>query len=207
VGGMDTSIMGGPGDEQPGEVSLRLEEILHEAPASGVTIDWLLEHLFIRSPEILFLLFTPVAIVPATSPFAGALFLVAAIPLIAHRRGFLVPQFLAARQIPAARLERAFGGVLPVLKWYEAYAISHPHPPAKHHTRLVGILVTMLSVVLLLPLPFSNVLPGFAIGTVALAALEQNDKLLILASLLSAVALLAVFLEALSAFHLAAAIL
>ncbi len=152
-------------------------------------------------------LFTPVAIVPATSPFAGALLLVAAVPLIAHRRGFFVPQFLATRHFPAARLDRAFKGVLPVLKWYEAYALSHPHPPAKHHTRLVGLLVTLLSMVLLLPLPFSNVLPGFAIGAVAVAALEQDGKLLILASLLSAVALLTVFFEAFSVFHLAAAIL
>ena len=192
------------GDEElAGQASAALEAVLREAPKDGVTMEWLLAHLLTRSPEFLFLAITPVAILPATSPFAGALLLVAALPLVFHRRAFPLPEFLASRQIPVARLERAIRSVQKVLKRYESFALAHPHPPTRHRTRLAGLLVSALAAALLVPLPFSNVLPGFTIGTVALASLEEDGRLLAVASFLTVISLVAVSLEAFSAFHLA----
>jgi len=111
-----------------GQASAALEAVLGEAPKDGVTMDWLLAHLLTRSPEFLFLAVTPVAILPATSPFAGALLLVAALPLVFHRRAFALPGFLAARQIPAARLARAVRTMQVILKRYEASPSPIPIP-------------------------------------------------------------------------------
>ncbi len=194
-------------DEKPVGASVRIEEMLQAAPAEGLTIDWLLAHLFSRSPEILFLAFTPVAVVPATSTFAGALLLVAAMPLVLHRRGFLVPTFLARRTIPVEKVERSFKGLLVILKFYETYALRRPHLPERHHTKLVGVLVATLSAALLIPLPFSNVLPGLTIGAVALASLEQDERLLLLATLLTGISLLVVLLEAVWLYHLVTVLL
>ena len=187
-----------------GEASAALEAVLVEAPRDGVTMDWLLSHLLARSPEFLFLAVTPVAVLPATSPFAGGLLLVAALPLVFHRRAFFLPGFLAARKIPPARFEAAIRTMQKILKRYERFALAHPHAPARHRTRLAGILVSALAASLLVPLPFSNVLPGFTIGTVALPSLEEDGRLLFLAACLTVLSLLAVSLEAFSAFHLAA---
>jgi hypothetical protein len=184
-----------------------LEDMLEDAPEDGVAIDWLLAHLFSRSPEILFLAFTPVAIVPATSPLAGALLIFIAIPLVFHRRSIFLPRFLTRHKIPPFEIEPSFKGLLRVLKRYEAYALRHQHLPTRSHTRLVGVLVTALGAMLLIPLPFSNVLPALAIGTVSFASLEQDGRLLILASLLTAISLLLVLMEAFSTYHLAAAFL
>lgn len=188
-------------------VSARMESVLRDAPAEGVTVDWLLGHLFNRSPEFLLLAFTPIAIVPATSTLAGIVLLAVAGPLILHRGGFPVPRFLARRRIPRARVERAVKMSAGLLKRYEAYALAHPHPLTGPHTLLTGVLILALSSALLVPLPFSNVLPGLTIGTVAIASLEQDRRLFVVATCLTAISLLLVLMEGFSGYHLAATLL
>lgn len=200
-----------PGDSPPdvpaAEASQLVESVLGQVPADGVTAAWIREHLLVRSPEMLFLAFTPFAVIPATSPVAGILLLCTATPLIFRRRTLFVPLFAGKGRISAARFEKASRFLVLILKRYEAYAMRRPHPPSHRHTRWTGLLIAVLGAALLVPLPFSNVLPGFTVGTVALASLEQDNRLLILASLMTGVSLLAVALEALPVYHLAALLL
>jgi hypothetical protein len=196
----------GSATNQPPEASRSIEEALLDTPAEGATVDWLLRHLSDRSPEILFLAFTPVAVIPATSPLAGAVLLVIAIPLIFHRRAFPVPAFLSRKKLSRAQILRAFMISELLLRRYEAFALVHPHPPSRHHTRLTGVLVATLSSALLVPIPFSNVLPGLTIGTVAVASLEQDGRLFLVGSFLTAISLLLVLLEALVGYHLIGAL-
>ncbi|MBS0281923.1 MAG: exopolysaccharide biosynthesis protein [Proteobacteria bacterium] len=198
-----------PGDDRPSpaDASALVESMLRQVPADGVTAAWIEEHFLIRSPEMLFLIFTPFAVIPATSPVAGILLLCTATPLIFRRRAIFVPLLAGKGRLSAARFEKASRLLLRLLKRYEAYAMRRPHPPSHRHTRWTGLLIAVLGAALLVPLPFSNVLPGFTVGTVALASLEQDNRLLILASLLTGVSLLAVALEALPVYHLAALLL
>jgi hypothetical protein len=196
-----------PPDVPPVEASQLVESLLGQVPPDGVTLAWIREHFLIRSPEMLFLAFTPFAVIPATSPVAGILLFCTAVPLIFHRRHIFVPLFAGKGRLSAARFEKASRLLLRILKRYEAYAMRRPHPPSHRHTRWTGLLIAVLGAALLVPLPFSNVLPGFTVGTVALASLEQDTRLLILASLMTGVSLLAVALEALPVYHLAALLL
>ena len=197
-----------PGDSPPDvpaeDASALVESVLGQVPADGVTAAWIREHLLIRSPEMLFLAFTPFAVIPATSPVAGIALLCTATPLIFRRRAIFVPLFAGRQKLSAARFEQASRLLLRILKRYEAYAMRRPHPPSHRHTRWTGLLIAVLGAALLVPLPFSNLLPGFTVGTVALASLEQDTRLLILASLMTGVSLLAVALEAWPVYHLAA---
>ena len=195
------------GDRQQIAASRWVEDVLRTAPSDGMTVEWLLAHLLDRSTELLFLILTPIAVVPATSTLAGAVLLIIAVPLAFHGRGLLPGRLSAWQGFPSVGIERGLKGLLPVLKCYEAYALRHPHRPARNHTKLVGVLVTMLSVILLIPLPLSNVVPGLTLGTIAIASLEQDDKLLLLASFLTGFSLLLVLLEVFWAYHLTAALL
>lgn len=183
--------------------SARLEEIFNGASQDGPTLEWLLTHLFERSPEFLLLLFMPLAVTPGTSPVAGMVLMVVALPLMLHRRVFFVPDFLARRRISPMRLERALNGAMWLLKRYERFALAHPHPPARTRNRLAGFLVLVLSLALMVPLPLSNVLPGLTVGLVALASLEGDDQLLWLAAALTAGSFLLILWEASSVLHLA----
>lgn len=186
------------------DASARLEEVLHDASPDGPTVDWLVTHLFERSPEFLLLLFMPLAVVPGTSPIAGVVLIVVALPLMAHRRSFFVPRFLASRRIATVRLARALNRATSLLKRYERFALAHPHAPARAHNLLVGGMVLLLSAALFVPLPFTNVMPGLTIGIVGLASLEGDERLLWLAAALTAVSFLIILWAVFSAFHLAA---
>jgi hypothetical protein len=94
-----------------------------------------------------------------------------------RRRSFYVPRFLASRRIAPPRFERALNTAMSLLKRYARYALAHPHPPARARNRLSGVLVLLLSAALMVPLPFSNVLPGVTVGVVALASLEGDNLL------------------------------
>ena len=181
-----------------------LSALLLGSSPGGPTIDLLLRHLFERSPEFILLILSPVAILPATSVFAGAVLAFVAVPMIAHRRHVFIPRFLGSKKIAADRIERTLGKLSPVLRHYGIYARFHPNSPANSHTRWAGALVLVLALALLVPLPLSNILPGAAVGIVGLASLAGSIRYLLLASFLTAVSVLFVFLEALSAFHLAA---
>lgn len=198
------AIESGDGKSQAfADASARLEEILHDASPDGPTVDWLLTHLFERSPEFLLLLFTPLAVVPGTSPIVGAVLMVVALPLMAHHRSFFVPRFLASRRIATARLARALNRATSLLKRYERFALAHPHPPARSHNRLTGILVLLLSAALLVPLPFSNVMPGLTLGLLGLASLEGDGRLLWCAVALTVASFLIILWEVSSAMHVA----
>lgn len=207
MSGSETLPGDGRPDVPPAEASALIESVLREVPADGVTAAWIQEHFLVRSPEMLFLAFTPFAVIPATSPVAGILLMCTATPLIFRRRTILGPLFAGRGRLSAARFEKASRLLLLILKRYESYAMRRPHPPSHRHTRWTGLLIVVLGAALLVPLPFSNVLPGFTVGTVALASLEQDNRLLILASLLTGVSLLAVALEALPVYHLALGLL
>jgi hypothetical protein len=80
---------------------------------------------------------------------------------------------------------------VPVLGYVEK--IVHPRWPTPFEAtkRLVGAVVAVLSATLVLsPIPLSNVLPALVIALIALAYLEQ-DGLLLLIALLAAVSVLA----------------
>lgn len=207
MSGSETLPGNGPPDVPAEDASALIEGVLREVPADGVTAAWIQEHFLVRSPEMLFLAFTPFAVIPATSPLAGILLMCTATPLIFRRRTILVPLFAGKGRLSAARFEKASRLLLLILKRYESYAMRRPHPPSHRHTRWTGLLIAVLGAALLVPLPFSNVLPGFTVGTVALASLEQDNRLLILASVLTGVSLLAVALEAVPVYHLAALLL
>lgn len=194
-------------DNSSANLSTRLGEIVAQAPAGRVTIEWLFAHLINRSPEILLLAFAPVAIVPATSTLAGALLLVVAIPLAVQRPIQSLPTFLGHQSISSRKVTGGFKCLLAGLKFYESRAVRRSGALAWHHTRLIGTLVTTLSVTLLVPLPFSNILPGLAIGILALASLEQDRKLLLVAILLTALSLSVVLLEAAWLYRLVAGLL
>ena len=70
--------------------------------------DWLVSHLTNRSPEVVFLILTPIAIVPATSPFAGALLLMAAIPMMSIAADFRHREAVPSERCRAPKLSAPF---------------------------------------------------------------------------------------------------
>ena len=163
---------GTPGDEGPGA-----------GPVGSVSLGWILDRLHERA----FGLFLLILALPCCIPFLYGIPQVVALPLafvsaqiVAGRRAPWLPDGLRARQVPAERLEELSRRAGPWLRRVEA--VSRPRltaltrPPAD---RIVGLALLLFSASILVPLPGTNTVPGFAVVLVAMGLLQRDGALVV----------------------------
>jgi hypothetical protein len=168
-----------------------LESLLDHAPADSFTVGWLVSALHQRSFGILILLLGLLATVPIGSTVPGIVLAAVAIQMIAGRSAPAFPRFITARRLPTRYLALLAARSIPVLRYLENAV--HPRWPAAFETakRFVGIVVLLLTAILLLiPVPLSNIAPAIVIALIALAYIEE-DGLLICCGFLAALILVA----------------
>ena len=167
-----------------------LEEILDSAPADYFTLGWLTATLEQRSFGIMILFLGLLGTAPVGSTVPGLLLAVLAVQMIAGRGQPIFPQFIATRRLPTRSLRLVGERAIPFLKFLER--AIHPRWPVAFEAarRAVGVVILLLTAVLLLfPVPLSNVVPAIVIAVISLAYIEE-DGLLLLVALLVAVTLI-----------------
>jgi len=148
-----------------------LQDILRQAPAEYVTLGWLTSTLHRHSFGIIMLCLGVLAATPVGSSVPGLILAVIAVQLIAGRREPVVPAFVLARRVPTKRLLRLGYRAIHILKYVEKA-------------------IQLLAVVLLLtPVPLSNVAPAMVISLISVAYVEE-DGLLLAAAFLAAIILI-----------------
>jgi len=169
-----------PADKKQRMPSSRvLEEVIDQAPADYFTVGWLTSTLQQRSFGIVMLLLGLLATIPVGSTVPGFILAVMAVQLIVGRAEPVFPHFIMTRRLPTKQLRRLGGRAIHVLKYLEK--VVHPRWPmtfevARH---AVGVMVLLLTVVLLLtPVPLSNVAPAMVISLISLAYVEEDGLLL-----------------------------
>jgi len=132
---------------------------------------------------VLFVLTLPVLLPlpPGVSMLLALPLLVIALQITVGRRMLWLPDALARRAINRAALVKLLHRLLPPLKRFETLV----RPRLRFLTgpvgaRLVGLACTLIAVVLVLPIPFANLVPAMALTMFALG-LTRRDGLLILA--------------------------
>src|SRR5207244_12671239 len=94
--------------------------------------------------------------------------------------------FVMPRRLPTKHIRRRGGGAIHVLKYLEK--VVHPRWPITFEAAkcAVGVMILLLTAVLLLtPVPLSNVAPAMVISLISLAYVEEDGLLLSLALLAS----------------------
>jgi hypothetical protein len=169
-----------PIDTRKREPSSRvLQEVIRQAPAEYVTVGWLTSALHRDSFGIVMLCLGVLATTPVGSTVPGLILAVMAVQLIVGRGKPAFPHFIMTRRLPTKQLLRLGGLAMHVLKYMEK--LVHPRWPrtfeaAKH---AVGVMVLLLTLVLLLtPVPLSNVAPAMVISLISLAYIEEDGLLL-----------------------------
>jgi hypothetical protein len=168
-----------------------LESLLDQAPADSFTFGWLMSSLHQRSFGILILLLGLLATAPIGSTAPGLVLAAIAVQMIAGRDAPAFPRFITTRRLPTRYLLLLGARSIPVLRYLENAV--HPRWPATFETakRFVGIVVLLLTAILLLfPVPLSNIAPAIVIAMIALAYIEE-DGLLICFAYLAALILVA----------------
>lgn len=169
------------GMEMRRPTSIVLHELLGEAPAEQVTVDWLLARLGDRSFGIVLLLLGIFGLLPGASAVAGVLLVILAFQMIKGRSGPSFPRRVSNRQFSTRRLATLVHRVVPVLRWLERLIRPRWVTPFVATRRVVGAVVLLLGASLLVPVPLSNIPPALAIMLLAFAYLEEDGLLLCIA--------------------------
>jgi hypothetical protein len=175
--------------------SVVLQRLHDEASADHFTLGWLMGSLRKRSFGIIMLLLALVAMAPGIAIVAGLLLMIPAFQMVAGHPAPIFPRRIAARPFPTRHLAALVQRAVPVLRYLEK--MIHPRwpTPPEATKRLVGAVVLILNTtVVFAPIPLGSVVPALVIALIALAYLEEDGLLLVIALLAAAVVMTAAFI-------------
>jgi hypothetical protein len=158
-----------------------LAQLLEAASSEDLTIGWLVAQLGDRSFGLLMLVLAAIGVTPGLSFFIGLVLLIPSVQMILGRSYPSIPRFLADRRVPTAKLRSGIAKTTPFLRWLER--LVKPRWPAgiKRIKHIVGVIMLLLSVSMIGPVPFSQVIPALTMMLMALAYLEEDGLVLSIA--------------------------
>ena len=132
---------------------------------------------------ILFVLTLPVLLPlpPGVSMVAALPILIVAPQILCGRKTLWLPDWLGRRSIERAKLVKLLKRLLPSLERVEA--VVKPRLgflTGRLGEMLAGLASTLIGVILVLPIPFANLLPSWALGALSLG-LTRRDGLFVIA--------------------------
>jgi hypothetical protein len=176
------------GTKEDMAISDLLDFLVSDVSSESVSLNWILERLHERA----FGLFLLILALPCCIPFLYGIPQIVSLPLMfvsaqimIGRRVPWLPGKLGARTVSAEGLRGLFERAGPWLRRIEE--ISRPRlgfltrPPSD---RLVGAALVLFSASILVPVPGTNTLPGFAVVVIAMGVLQRDGLLVIFGSLL-----------------------
>ncbi len=174
--------------DQDMAISERLDQLAANAPTDTVTLSWVLDDLNERAFG-LFLLFLAL---PCCIPFLYGVPQIVALPMmfvsvqiLFGRRSPWLPEKLGARTVSKDSLTGLAERAGPWLRRIEA--LSRPRLTALTRApadRIVGLALMLFSASILVPLPGTNTVPGFAVVIVSMGLLQRDGALVILGSII-----------------------
>lgn len=178
----DTAMTAPPNEAMP--ISRRLAKLGEDAEGETVTLDWILGQLNERA----FGLFLLVLALPCCIPFLYGVPQIVALPLMFISVQILMgrdmpwlPGKLGARSVSTEALRNLSRRADPWL--VRAEAVSRPRLEAltrRPLDRFVGLALVVFSASILVPIPGTNTVPGFAVVVVAIGLLQRDGILAIL---------------------------
>ena len=171
--------------------SVQLAQMLDRAEDDRVSIEWLVEQLGRRSFGLTLLVMAVIGFVPGASTVVGLLMAWPAVQMVLGHEAAVLPRLVAQRQIEVDRLVPIIRLVAPRLASVERLIRPRWPTPFQTAKRLTGIVMLLLGLSMVVPVPFSHVVPALVIMLLALAYLEEDGVALLLA-LAAALASLAI---------------
>lgn len=169
--------------------SVILERLLDEATDETITLGWIITNLRDRSFGIIMLLISLVCLVPGIATVAGLLLAAPAIQMLMARDGPVLPRFVSERKVSRESFGRLVKRLIPVLRWMERFVRPRWPTPFVITKRLLGFVILLLCLTLMTPIPFSHILPLFAVMLLAFAFLEEDGICLAVALFMALVSL------------------
>lgn len=172
------------------KTSCLLQGVLTNLVDEKVPVGYLLEQLHRRSFGGMLIILSLIGLVPGISFFAGLVMLLPGIQMLLGYRAPRLPLFLHRRSINRVQLQTFGKRIIPWLQRVERFVRPRwtlftlaPVP------NLIGLIVTALALVIMLPLPFSNLPPAIALTCLSLGLLERDGLMIGIGFMLAVIAL------------------
>jgi hypothetical protein len=185
---MDAPNLDAQGERIPGS-SRKTSDILSELAAQGdrdtIDVGTIVDTLSDRSFGVLIILFAlPNTIFPVSWVLGAPILLFAVQMAIGQHRPWL-PGFMRRQSFSQETFGKIVGYVVKYLSKIEAYLKPRwAFLTAGFMDRVIGIYMTFLTIVLLVPVPFGNALPSFGLAIMAAGLLEEDGLAIIVGALI-----------------------
>jgi hypothetical protein len=176
-----------PDQTSPAEEAKPLSRLLREIaspPEGRISIDEIVRRFGRRAlGGVLFVFSIPnlLPLPPGSSTVLGLPLVLAAPQLMAGSEKLWLPRSLACRGVDRAALAKGFDKLLPRLETIEtllAPRLGFLFGP--WGDRVVGLVCTLLALVLILPIPFGNLLPACAVCLMSLGLMQRDGIVLLI---------------------------
>lgn len=167
----------------------RISDILIRLAAQGdrehITVGEIVDALSDRSFGIIIILFAlPNTILPIAWVL-GTPILIFSIQMALGRQKPWLPDFMRRQQLDRETFSKAINYVVKYLIKIETYLKPRLGFLTTDATeRFIGVWLTILTIILLVPVPFGNALPSFGIAIIAAGLLEKDGAAILVGSLI-----------------------
>ncbi|WP_113169124.1 exopolysaccharide biosynthesis protein [Agrobacterium sp. fls2-241-TYG-188a] len=169
--------MDDPANQQTMAAALgRLPEDLPEK----VTLEGLLQSLGDKAIAFVLVVFAIPAIIPTPGIPAGMIFgtalAILSLQIMFGAKKLVLPGFLGRLSISRSIIELTASKAAPRLAKLEKMLRPRGHVLSKHlGPAVIGIVIFLMAVLIALPIPFGNVLPGLSVLAIALGLAQKDD--------------------------------
>jgi hypothetical protein len=156
-----------------------------------ITLEALLDKLGDQAISFVLVVFAIPAIIPTPGIPAGMIFgtalAILSLQIIFGARRLVLPRFLGRLSVSRSIIQMTADKAAPRLAKLEALLRPRGHVFSKYMGHVsIGIVIFLMAVLIALPIPFGNMLPGLAVLVIALG-LAQRDDMAVLVGLLLAI--------------------
>jgi hypothetical protein len=170
---------------QPERISDILTRLAAQGDRENITVGEIVDALSDRSFGIIIIL---VALPNTILPIAWVLdtpILIFAIQMAMGKQTPWLPEFMRRQQLDRDTFSKAINYVVKYLVKIEAFLKPRlTFLTSDKAERFIGMWLTFLTIVLLVPIPFGNALPSFGIAIIAAGLLEKDGVAILVGSLI-----------------------
>ena len=175
------------------KTSLFLINTLKSHPEQYLTIGELLELLRRRSYGALLIMLSLAGLIPGISFFAAVADFLLGLQIALGFHAPRLPNIIQKQRIHREKTLKFTQELMPWLERIEEYVKPRWEPLSSANARrVIGAMICVLAAIAILPLPFINFLPNFAIICLALGIIERDGLCLLIGS---AIALMAIWIS------------
>ncbi len=156
-----------------------LKRLAEDLPEK-VTLAGLLEKLGDKAIAFVLLVFAIPAIIPTPGIPAGMIFgtalAILSLQIMFGSRKLMLPGFLGRLSVSRSLIEITAEKAAPRLAKLEGLLRPRGHVLAEHLGPVsIGVVIFLMAVLIALPIPFGNMLPGLAVLAIALGLAQKDD--------------------------------